>query len=296
MDDIKVIYEDGDILAVNKPAGLLVHEAPKVNTKSKRQNPKQILNPKSKILNQLTLVDWLVEKYPEIKEVGDDGINSEEAPRLPSTKLGINRSGQVSNSNLRPGIVHRLDKDTSGILLVAKNQKAFDFLKEQFQERKVQKTYLVLVKSNLKVPAYSASRPEEKDFGVIDKPIGKSRSDFRKKTTHSNARGKIREAVTEYKVIKYYPKENYTLVEAFPKTGRTHQLRVHFSSVGNPVVCDKLYGLSRKTGQAKKECPLGLTRQFLHAQAIEFTAPSGASLKLEAPLPDDLKKALTLLE
>ena len=101
-------------------------------------------------------------------------------------------------------------------------------------------------------------------------------------------RGKIREAITEYKVIKRFP--DYDLVEVFPKTGRTHQIRVHLKAIGHPVVCDKLYGFK------KAECPLGLTRQFLHANSLEFTLINGSIIKLEADLPDDLQASLTKLE
>jgi 23S rRNA pseudouridine1911/1915/1917 synthase len=232
MEEIKIIYEDDDIIAVNKPAGLLVHG---VNLKSQKSNFK-------------SLADWLLKKYPEIKNVGED-------PK-------------------RPGIVHRLDKDTSGVLLVAKNQKSFDRLKSQFQDRKIRKTYLVLVDGIIK-----------DNLGIIDLPIGKSKKDFRKKEAHPEAglRGRVREAITEYKVLKRFKK--FTLVEVFPKTGRTHQIRVHFKAIGHPVVGDKLYG--------PKEAPLD--RQFLHANSLELTLLGGARIKLEADLPEDLKNFLNML-
>ncbi len=224
---VKIIYEDDDILAINKSAGLLVHGA----------SP--------------NLVDWLIKKYPEIKNVGED--------------------------QSRPGIVHRLDKDTSGVLLIAKNQKAFNFLKEQFKNRKIKKKYIALVEGLLK-----------NNKGIIDLAIGKSKKDFRKKAGQGKMAGKTREAITEYKVIKKF--RNSTLVEVFPKTGRTHQIRVHLKSIGHPVVCDKLYGFK------KAECPPGLKRHFLHASSLEFNLPSGARIKLEADIPDDLQASLTKLE
>jgi len=232
---IPIIYEDENILAVNKPAGLLVHGA--------------------KNNEEKTLADWLVENYPEIKNVGD-----------PSTG-----SGQE-----RPGIVHRLDKDTSGVLLIAKNQKSFEYLKSQFQDRKIKKKYIALIEGVLK-----------KDDGVIDLPIAKSKSDFRKKAVGEKTIGKEREATTKYKIIKKFPE--HTLVEIFPKTGRTHQIRVHMKAIGHPVVCDKLYG------PKKQICPFGLTRQFLHANALEFSLPDGSRLNLEADLPEDLQNALDML-
>jgi len=228
-NEVKIIYEDDDILAINKPAGLVVHGSDN------------------------SLVSWLLNKYPEIKNVGED-------PE-------------------RPGIVHRLDKDTSGILLVAKNQKAFEYLKEQFQNRKIKKKYLALIEGVIK-----------SEQGIIDLPIGKSKKDFRKRASTGKIVGKIREAITEYKVIKRF--SEYTLVEVFPKTGRTHQIRVHFKAIGHPVAGDKLYG-------SKGE----LSRQFLHANSLEFKLPAGQSplggagarIKLEADLPEDLKNFLNML-
>lgn len=228
--NISIIYEDADIVAVNKPAGIAVHKG--VAEKGE------------------TLADWLAEKFPEIKKVGDE-------------------------PELRPGIVHRLDKDTSGVLIVAINQKAFEHLKYLFQNKKITKKYLVLLEGDLK-----------SDKGTIDLPIGRSKSDFRKKIALTRNLPDIacREAVTEYKVLEKFP--NYTLVEAYPKTGRTHQIRVHFKAIGHPVVCDSLYGGKRRT------CPLGLKRHFLHANFLEFVSPSGARLKLEADLPEDLAEVL----
>jgi 23S rRNA pseudouridine1911/1915/1917 synthase len=226
--DIKIIYEDDDIIAVNKPAGIIVHGVVD------------------------SLVDWLIKKYQGIKNVGED--------------------------KSRPGIVHRLDKDTSGVLLIAKNQKTFEYLKEQFQKRKIKKKYIALVWGKLKG-----------EKGIIDLPIGKSKSDFRKKSTRK-AIGKIREAITEYKtlqVVKSSAFDNYTLVEVYPKTGRTHQIRVHFKAIGHPIVCDKLYG------PKKQECPFGLSRHFLHASSLELTLPNGARIKLEADLPEDLSRIIT---
>ena len=223
-----IIYQDNDIIAVNKPAGVAVHKG--IAEKGE------------------TLADWLAEKFPEIKNVGDE-------------------------PELRPGIVHRLDKDTSGVLVAARNQKSFEFLKKQFQSRSIIKKYLALVEGNLKT-----------DKGVIDLPIGRSQSDFRKKLASGNARGELREAVTEYKVLEKFPA--YTLIEVYPKTGRTHQIRVHFKAIGHPVVCDSLYGGKRMT------CPLGLKRHFLHANFLEFVSPSGSMLKLEADLPEDLAEVL----
>ena len=249
--NLSIIYQDNDIVVVNKPAGIVTHRA---NLKSKISKIKTEEK-------ELFLTDWLAEKFPEMKKVGD----------LPAGRQA---------SNLRPGIVHRLDKDTSGVLVAARNQKSFEFLKNQFQKREVVKKYLALVEGNLKndLPAGQAGN------GVIALPIGRSASDFRKKLASDSAKGELREAITEYKVLERFP--NHTLIEAYPKTGRTHQIRVHFKAIGHPIVCDSLYGGKRMT------CPFGLAHHFLHANFLEFVSPSGARLKLEADLPEDLEKVL----
>ena len=246
--NLSIIYQDNDIVVVNKPAGIVAHRA---NLKS------QISKIKTEE-KELFLTDWLMEKFPEMKMVGDE-------------------------PDLRPGIVHRLDKDTSGVLVAARNQKSFEFLKNQFQDRNVVKKYLALVEGELKnnLPTGQAGN------GVIDLPIGRSANDFRKKLASDSAKGELREAVTEYNVLEKF--SNHTLIEAYPKTGRTHQIRVHFKAIGHPIVCDSLYGGKRMT------CPFGLARHFLHANFLEFVSPSGAKFKLEADLPEDLAEVLAEL-
>jgi 23S rRNA pseudouridine1911/1915/1917 synthase len=191
-----------------------------------------------------TLADWLLKNYPEVRAVGDDPIN-------------------------RPGIVHRLDKETSGVVLVARNQRTFDYLKSLFQNHLIQKTYLALVYGKL----------SDKQ-GVINKPIGIKSGSVKRSVLSSKMR---KSAITEYRVKDYLTIDGkeYSLAEVTPKTGRTHQIRVHLASIGHPVMGDKLYGGKR----GKLE---GLNRQFLHAQSIEFTAPSGERLKFEAELPKEL--------
>ncbi|KKT42153.1 MAG: Pseudouridine synthase [Candidatus Giovannonibacteria bacterium GW2011_GWA2_44_13b] len=179
--------------------------------------------------------------------------------------------------------VHRLDKDTSGIILFAKNTATAEYLKKLFFEREIKKTYLTLVVGDVK----------EKE-GKIELAIGRSKKTPLKRVAIGEQRGKIRSAVTEYKVIKRITwvsstQVRFTLVEAYPKTGRTHQIRSHFAAIGHPVVCDKLYAGKRIV------CPGGLTRQFLHAAAIEFNLPDGGRLRLEADLPEDLEKVLSEL-
>jgi 23S rRNA pseudouridine1911/1915/1917 synthase len=219
---LDIVYEDKDLLVVNKPAGLTVHPAP--------GNPCH------------TLVNALLFRFPELS--GED--------------------------NIRPGIVHRLDKDTSGLIIVARNRTAHNRLAAQFKSRDVSKAYLALVRGHLS--------PEK---GVIDAPIGRDP----KKRQRMAVTGTGRPARTEYSVIRQIG--GYTLLEARPKTGRTHQIRVHLASIGHPVVGDATYGA---------ESPL-VDRQFLHAYRLGFKLPSdGRYIELESPLPLDLQQALDKIE
>ena len=175
-----------------------------------------------------------------------------------------------------PRRIHRLDKDTSGILLVAKNDKALEFLQKQFKEREVKKKYLALVAGNLK-----------KEEGVIETLIGRSPGDRRKQKVYlpgePNSQGK-RKAVTEYKVLQRF--ENYTLIEVEPRTGRKHQIRTHLAYFSHPIAGDKLYGFK---GQI---CPKELKRHFLHASYLKIKLPSGKIKIFKSNLPEDLKKVL----
>ena len=245
---LNVVYEDKDIIVLNKQSGISVH--PSVNEPSG------------------TLVNALVAKYPEIKNVGEDPI--------------------------RPGIVHRLDKDTSGLLVVARNQKTFEFLKKEWQEGKVVKKYLALVWGSPK-----------KERGEIVSELTRSPKDFRKRVVIKPGKktlaGKL--AVTEYKVIKKFSAKggsafggkDYSLLEVYPKTGRTHQIRIHLASLGHQIVGDKVYG-------KKRQMPEGLARQFLHAYYLSFSLPAGQAglfgrkLAFEADLPESLKEILAKIE
>ena len=197
-----------------------------------------------------TLADILIEHYPFLKGVGEDP--------------------------LRPGIVHRLDKETSGLVIIAKNQASFSYLKNLFQDRKMIKRYVALV--------YGHPRNAE---GTINAPLGKLGT---KQTTQIEGKKDlaVRDAITDYRTLKTF--KNYTLLEISPKTGRTHQIRIHLKSIGNPIVGDPLYGV-RKT-----PLPRGLNRLFLHAQYLEFMTPDGKSLVLEADPPEDLQKTLSELQ
>ena len=176
--------------------------------------------------------------------------------------------------------VHRLDKDTSGILLVAKNDKALEFFQKQFKEREVKKKYLALIIGNLK-----------QDRGVIETLIGRSPGDRRKQKVYllgePNSQGK-RKAVTEYKVLQRF--ENYTLIEVEPRTGRKHQIRTHLAYFSHPIAGDKLYGFK---GQI---CPEGLKRHFLHASYLKIKLPDGETKEFKSELPDDLKLCLINLK
>lgn len=237
-----VIYESPDFVVLNKPAGLQVHAA-RVSTAARRHPRRR--QPGAAAAPEPTLVDWLVKKYPEVKKVGED-------------------------PELRPGIVHRLDKATSGVMVAPRTPKAFEYLKAEFQKHAVKKTYLALAAGRF---------PEGR--GVIDKPIG-IRSGTLRRSVRSAKMAK--EAVTEYKVLKTFTKENaqklptvFSLVELYPKTGRTHQLRVHLASIGHPIVGDLLYGPRRQ--------PAWASRLMLHALALEFTAPDGRRVRFEAEPP-----------
>ncbi len=176
--------------------------------------------------------------------------------------------------------VHRLDKDTSGILLIAKNDKALDFLQKQFKEGEVEKKYLALVVGNIKT-----------EGGKIETLIGRSPGDRRKQKVYlprePGSEGK-RKAVTEYKVLQKF--ENYTLIEALPKTGRKHQIRVHLAYLSHPIVGDKMYGFKNQP------LPKGLKRQFLHANHLKVKLPNEKIKEFKSDLPNNLKLCLQSLK
>jgi 23S rRNA pseudouridine1911/1915/1917 synthase len=232
MDPISVIFEDDDVVAVNKPSGLLVH----AHATSEEE----------------TLVDWVLKHYPHIEGVGED--------------LLLSNGKRIK----RPGIVHRLDRETSGVLLIAKNQNAFLFLKDLFQKRIIKKTYRAITAGTF-----------AQLKGSINAPLARSKREPSKKTVYfNNTVGgpfrHIRDAVTDYSVISQ--NETYAHVEVYPKTGRMHQIRVHLSHINNPILCDVLYG-------KKRPCPIELGRLALHAMALELVLPSGKQVRLEAEEP-----------
>ena len=236
---IPIVYEDGDFLIIDKPSGLLTHPVNRQDTSE-------------------SVVGWLLEKYPGIAQVTD--------------KYGLSVGEWV---DLRPGIVHRLDKETSGLLLIAKTQPSFDYLKKLFQERKIKKTYLALVHGRLK----NKSR-------TIETPLGKL---GKRQSTRIHGKHELKEkvAITNYKVLATY--RDYSLVEVSPLTGRTHQIRIHLKSIGHPVVCDPIYSGKNMV------CPDRLGRLFLHAQKLSFTAPTGQAMSVETDLPLELDSFLKTL-
>ncbi|MEK7569468.1 MAG: RluA family pseudouridine synthase [Patescibacteria group bacterium] len=171
-------------------------------------------------------------------------------------------------------LAHRLDTGTSGVLVLAKSEKVREFLKKQFQKREVKKIYNAIVNGWPK-----------NDRGVVDKPIGRSPVDFRRRLAGRGVKGKIREATTEYKVLKRFEEggNKFTLVEVKPKTGRTHQIRVHMKFANYPVACDPLYNPG-------KPCPKGIERLALHAKSVEFKNLSGKTIKVESPLPKEFQR------
>ncbi len=233
-----VLYEDKEVLVIDKPAGLVVH------SDGKTKEP--------------TLADWILKKYPEIKNVGESWESS------PGVKI------------LRPGIVHRLDRDTSGVMLIAKTSESFENLKKQFQNHEVEKTYHAFVSGSVK-----------DDSGVINRPIGRSKKDFRQWSAQRGARGEMREAETHFKVLKRG--KDVTHLEIYPKTGRTHQIRVHFKAINHPLVGDDLYS-------NKKENSLGFDRTALHSNQISWKDLSGNTHSISAPYPEDFKVALDTLQ
>jgi len=226
MEEPRVVYEDKNFLAVHKPAGLLTHPI-RIRTAS---------------FKEPALTDWLIARYPEIREVGD-------------------------SPEWRPGIVHRLDRATSGVILVPRTQKYFEYLKALFQKGEIKKTYLALVFGDLHGKS-----------GEIKKAIGLGKGV--KRSVRSEKM--VKEAVTCYEVVKFkkIQGEIFTLLKVMPQTGRTHQIRVHLAYIHHPVVGDVLYGPRRG--------PQWSTRLMLHALSLEFTLEDGKRMHLEDDPPPEL--------
>lgn len=223
---LSVIFENDDLLVVDKPAGMVVHPAAGHDSG--------------------TLVHAVLGYDPNL-----EGIGGEE----------------------RPGVVHRLDKDTSGLIAIAKNERAHRWLVEQFKERRVEKTYLALVDGKPPTPT-----------GRIEAPIGRDPHDRKKMAVVKLEKG--RQAISEYKTLEVF--SHHALLEFHPLTGRTHQIRLHCAFLGCPIACDTTYGHRKPS--------LDLNRHFLHAWRLKLTLPGEEQPRLfEAPLPDELTQALERL-
>lgn len=238
---IEILYEDADCVVVNKPAGLMVH--PDGRTEG------------------VFLTDWILENYP-------DALNVGEIQRSPE--------GEILG---RPGIVHRLDRDTTGVLLIAKTAAAHAYFKEQFQNRTVSKKYLAFVWGEMK-----------ENFGTINRPIGRSGKNFPLWSAGRGTRGEMRDAETYWS--KLWAGETggskFSLIQAEPKTGRTHQIRVHFLAIQHPIVCDSMYAPTKPEA-------LGFKRLALHSHVFEFNLMNGKRLKVVAPPPADFLAAFEAL-
>ena len=222
---LDIIYEDDDVVVLNKARGMVVHPAPGNYTG--------------------TLVNALLYHCSNLSGI---------------------------NSAIRPGIVHRLDKDTSGIMIVAKNDAAHISLSQQIQSKTAVRTYLAVVRGNIKI-----------DSGTIETQIARDKTD-RKKMAVVKEGG--RDAITDYEVLERFGK--YTLVRCKLRTGRTHQIRVHMEYLGYPLVGDPKY--------SPMKTPFGIKGQALHSHTLEFTHPrTGERMKFEAPLPEDMHKIITRL-
>lgn len=228
--DFKILYQDKNIIVIDKPAGLQVHPS----TKDEKN----------------TLINGLLYKFPEIENVGEDPT--------------------------RPGIVHRLDRETSGVMVAAKNQKTFLELKKKFQKREIQKTYWAVVLGNF---------GEDEKKGIIEKPLAKAKNYKKQVIAGGKTTTKVRPAITQYEVLQEFPE--YSLVEAQPKTGRTHQIRVHLFSIGHPVLGDSLYKAKKM-----KISLVAPSRHLLHAKKLEFEL-FGKKYAFESDLPSDFEHFLS---
>ena len=238
---LDVVYEDGDLAIINKPAGMMVHAGAGATDDER---------------NRGTLVNALLHRFGTLSK---------------------------SEEGLRPGIVHRLDKDTSGLIVVAKNDATHRKLAQQFASRQVKKTYIALVHGNI-----------ARDQGTVESAISRDRV---RRTRMTTGRAAGREAVTHFRVLRRIESDygKFTLVEVRIETGRTHQIRVHMASLGHPVVGDALYGAPRIL-RSRTRKPAALARNFLHAAAIEINHPqSCAPLAFSRPVPRELEDFLALL-
>lgn len=242
-----ILFKSSEVVVVNKPAGWLVHE-----DATGSSDP--------------VLVPWLLLRFPDMQGVGEPGFSPQGTP--------LDRSG----------VVHRLDRETSGVVIFARTQEAHAFLKQQFHDRLVHKEYR----------AFVYGRVHDR-WGSISRPIGRSSKDFRLRSAQRGARGVLRPAVTDYERIAVGEcgGESFSYLKLIPKTGRTHQLRVHLKAIDRPIVGDTLYAESKFTSSNN----LGLERLALHAHVLELVLPSGTdSERFIAPVPHEFELAAERVE
>jgi 23S rRNA pseudouridine1911/1915/1917 synthase len=239
----EILFENEDCMVINKPEGMLVHNGGRSDGHSEQ-----------------TVAAWFLSVYPNARGVGEAQASSQGEP--------LERSG----------IVHRLDRDTSGVLMLAKNQEGYIHLKKQFHDRLVKKEYRAFVYG-----------PVREKWMTINRPIGRSARDFTLRSAQHGARGTLRSALTHVECIGTgrYQEESFSYLRLRPHTGRTHQLRVHLQAVGRPIVGDTLYGSSEMSGSNN----LGFTRLALHAHQLEITLPEGSVERFIAPLPASFEEA-----
>ena len=234
----EVLLDTDDYLVINKPAGLMVHSDGRTD--------------------KTTLADWILDKYPSLQNIGE--------------------SSEFENKKIpRPGIVHRLDEETSGVLILAKNQNSFEYFKNLFMNREILKQYSAFVWGNFK----------EKS-GIVDASIGRNKNDFRKKHAGRGIRGQEKEALTNWELVASFEDEknqSFSFLKLYPKTGRTHQLRVHMKFLQRPIVSDSLYAPTKPKS-------LGFFRLALHAYKISFLDQKGKKIEVIAPYPEDFQDAL----
>ena len=237
----EIIFADDEVMVINKPYGMLVHEDWTSGTEG-------------------TVVEWFLNKIPEALGVG------EVTEKPDGAKLE------------RSGIVHRLDRETSGVMILAKTKEAHTFLKAQFHDRLAKKEYR----------AFVYGRIHDK-WGTINRPIGRKAGDFKRRSAERGAKGTLREAVTHFERIGVgeYENESFSYLKLMPQTGRTHQLRVHLRAIDRPILCDELYAEYK----IKTSNNLKLTRLALHSHVLDIALPSGQRTRFIAPLPHDFELA-----
>jgi 23S rRNA pseudouridine1911/1915/1917 synthase len=235
-----VLYEDDDVMVISKPFGWMTHEDGHNDAPN--------------------VVEWFCGRVPEAHGVGEEGYSPK---------------GEELD---RSGIVHRLDRETSGVLILAKNQDAHQHLKQKFKNREVYKEYRAFVYGRL-----------NDRWGTINRPIGRSAKDHRRRSAERGSKGERREAITDFERIGVgeYKDEPFSYVKLIPKTGRTHQLRVHLRALDRPIVSDKLYSQHKIPGSNN----LDLERLALHAYVLELELPNGSTERFIAPIPQEFEDA-----